>query len=49
MAVVDVPWMGERRDDDSVGLGHGDGGLGPELVFLVLPAFGDAADLGFVQ
>ena len=49
MTVVDVLGIRGRGDNDAVGFRHGDGGLGSELVFLVLFAFGDAVDLRFVE
>ncbi len=36
-------------DNDTVSLGHGDGGLAAELIFLVLLALADAADLRLMK
>ena len=48
VAIVFVP-EALCTDNDTVGLGHGDGGLVAELIFLMVLAFADATDPGLMK
>lgn len=49
VAVILVAGEALRADNDAIGLGHDNGGLGAKFVFLVLLALADAADIRLME